>query len=834
MRSESSERQPAVSTPLFHDPHFRHLLDGLPVGAYTCDAQGLITYFNRKAVELWGREPKLNDAADRFCGSHRLFSPNGDPLAHEHSWMARSLATATEYNGEEMVVERPDGQRVTVLAHANPIHDSSGTLVGAVNCLVDISDRSDAEAVRALLAAIVESSDDAIVSKTLDGIILSWNSGAERLFGYTAAEAVGKSIELIIPNDRRDEERTILSRLRRGERIEHFETVRMDKNGRPLDLSLCISPIREPRTGTIIGASKVAREISERKRWAREQLALKADLAEQLEDLQRLQELSVRLFTTHELQSILEEILLTAATIEDTDMGVLSLYDADRDTLVPGARLGIDEEVMAEVERRPGGGATGMCLRERRRIVIEDVETDPRLGSFRDLARKAGIRAIQSTPLITRSGVIVGVLSTHFHEPHRPTARELNLADLLARQAVDFIENARLCGQLLDADRSKNEFLAMLAHELRNPLAPMRNASRILHMAPPRSEASNTALEVIDRQMRQMTRLIDDLLDVARITSDKLELRRERIELSEVLRIAVEMSGPAIDERELELILDAPSSSVTVDGDLVRIAQVVSNLLDNASKFTGPNGRIWLSARAEGTEAVITVKDTGIGISPEALPHVFELFTQVRPLTAVTQRGLGIGLTLVKRLVALHGGTVVARSAGLGKGSQFEVRLPAAVVAKIESIEVGAGAPPVPEGAGRKVLVVEDNRDSASTMKTLLTLMGHQVVTAHDGLAGLAAAQEFRPDVVLLDIGIPLLNGQEVAKRIRQECWGGRMLLIATTGWSAKDDVQRSWEAGFDHHLVKPVDPDTLRRLIHSRPVEGATAISPDAAARAD
>jgi PAS domain S-box-containing protein len=792
------------------------LLDGLPVGAYTCDNHGLITYFNRKAVELWGREPQLNDPTDRFCGSHRLFSSDGTALKHDQCWMARALQSDTEYFGEEIIVERPDGKRVTVLAHANPIHDASGKLVGGVNCLVDIGDRILADESRALLASIVESSDDAIVSKTLDGTILSWNSGAERLFGYTAAEAVGQSINLIVPSDRREEEQDILRRLRHGERIEHYETFRRSKTGQLVEISLCISPIREARTGTIIGASKVARDIGERKRWAAAQVALQDELMEQLDDLERLQEMSVRLFSTRDLQPILEEILVTAATLADTDMGVLYLSDPARGTLVPGAQLGFDEKFLAEIERQPTGGVTGACHEEGRRIVVEDVMTDPRFEAMRPAALRAGIRAVHSTPLITRSGVRVGVLSTHYREPHRPTPREQHLADLCARQAVDFIESARLYGQLLDADRSKNEFLAVLAHELRNPLAPIRNATRILRLAPARSTASASALETIERQMSMMTRLIDDLLDLGRITGDKLELRRQPLEVAEILRVAVETSGPAIDERGLQLDIQGPPAETVVFGDMTRLSQVISNLLDNASKFTAAGGRIWLTARREGDEAIITVKDNGIGIAAEALADIFEMFAQANSGHTSEHRGLGIGLSLVRRLVALHGGSVRVSSEGPAKGSVFEVRLPLFHPSSVESVEPDADPQSLAETTTRRVLVVEDNQDSASTMKTLLGLMGHTVMTAHDGVAALAAAQEFRPDVILLDIGIPLLNGLEVAKRIRTEIWGKDVILIATTGWSTKQDMERSRQEGFDHHLVKPVDLDLLQNLIQS------------------
>jgi PAS domain S-box-containing protein len=432
---------------------FQHLLEKLPAAAYTCDTEGLITYHNQYAVQLWGRSPKLNDPIDRFCGSFKLFTPDGLPIAHDLCWMAVALKDEKEYNGNEIVIERPDGSRVTALAHANPLRDDEGKVIGAVNVLVDISDRMQAERAQSLLAAIVESSDDAIVSKTLEGVILSWNAGAERLFGYSAQEAVGSSITLIIPPELHDEERLILARLRRGERLEHYETVRITKDGRRRNISLTTSPVRD-RAGRILGASKVARDVTARKEAEEALVALKNELSARLTDLRRLHEMSTRLSATLELQPILEEILRTATAIENTEQGVLSLCDPEHNVLVLGASRGFDQEFLRTIDAVPaGGGACGICYREKRRVVVEDTESDPIFAPYREVAREAGFRAVHSAPLMTRSGKIVGVLSTHFARPHTPSDRERDLIDLCARQAVDFIENARLYAELQEADR---------------------------------------------------------------------------------------------------------------------------------------------------------------------------------------------------------------------------------------------------------------------------------------------------------------------------------------------------------------------------------------------
>ena len=498
------------------DPEFCHLLEALPAGAYTCDPDGLITYFNAHALELWGRAPRLNDPADRFCGSFKLFATDGTAIPHDDCWMARALRTEREFNGHEIVIERPDGERRTVLAHANPIRDEAGNVLGAVNVLVDITDRRQAE------------------------------------------------------------------------------------------------------------------------------------------------------------------------------------------------------------------------------------------------------NAVRT------------------------------------------------------ADRSKTEFLAILAHELRNPLAPIRNAVQILNREGALAAESQWALSAIERQVRQMARLIDDLVDVARITSNRLELRKEHGDLAAVLRAAIETSGTLLKAGGQKFTVVLPDAPIKLDADPVRLAQAVSNLLNNAAKYTERGGHIWLIAERDGEDAVVTVRDTGVGIPAAVLPHVFEMFTQGEQTRAPTLGGLGIGLTLVKRLVELHGGAVNADSAGQNMGSTFVIRLPAVV----------DGAPGVlgePNGSGGasslpplRMLIVDDNRDAADSLAMLLRTAGNDIRTAYDGIEALQVASEFRPEVVLLDIGLPKLDGHEVAQRLRHEAWGRRVCLIAVTGWSDEADRARSRAAGFDHHLVKPLDTAHLAQLLGS------------------
>ncbi|HZV06663.1 MAG TPA: PAS domain S-box protein [Gemmataceae bacterium] len=624
------------------DAEFQRLLAKLPAAAYTCDAEGLITYFNERAVELWGRAPKLNDPVDRFCGSFRLFSSSGTPIPHRMCWMALALRDAKPYTDQEIIIERPDGSQRIVLAYANPFLDEEGRPIGAVNVLVDITDRRRAELARAQLAAIVESSDDAIISKDLNGIIQSWNAAAQRLFGYKAEQAVGRHISFIIPPDRLDEEDRILARLRAGERVYHFDTVRVRSDGQPIHVSLTISPIRD-ETGRIVGASKTARDITDRKQ--------------------------------------------------------------------------AEERIYA------------------------------------------------------------------------------------------------LMTQLKEADRRKDEFLATLAHELRNPLAPLLNMLEIVKRSNDSSKLIQQVRSTLERQLGQLVRLVDDLLDMNRIARGKLDLRKERVDLASVLRQSVETCRPLAQRARHELIVSLPPEPIYLNADSVRLAQVFGNLLSNACKYTEPGGRIWLTVERQDGEAVVRVKDTGLGIPPDKLGCIFDMFAQLDRSLERSQGGLGIGLTLVKRLIDMHGGSVEACSEGQGRGSEFLVRLP--ILVEAPQAQVPSVVLKEMQATRRRILIVDDNRDAASSLAILLQMTGNETCVAHDGQEGLEAAAKFHPEVVLLDIGLPKLNGYDVCRRIREQPWGKDMVLVALTGWGLEEDRRQSKEAGFDLHMVKPVDFDALKNLLH-------------------
>jgi signal transduction histidine kinase/ActR/RegA family two-component response regulator len=376
-------------------------------------------------------------------------------------------------------------------------------------------------------------------------------------------------------------------------------------------------------------------------------------------------------------------------------------------------------------------------------------------------------------------------------------------------------ELARANEALREADRRKDDFVTMLAHELRNPLAPVRNAVQMLKMPGLGRDTAREACDMMERQVAHLVRLVDDLLDVSRVTRGVIELRREHVDLAAIFAGAVEAAQPMFNARGHEAIVSMPSEPIVLDADPVRLAQVVTNLLVNAAKYTPPTGRIWLTGGRDGPDAVVRVRDSGAGIDPEFLPRVFDLFSQADRSLARTRGGLGIGLMLVRRLVELHGGTVSASSPGVGQGSEFVVRLPA-LPAGVAECHRPTETPSAAAGPARRVLVVDDNVDAAESSAFLLRFSGHQVEIAHDGEAALRAVRDFRPEVVLLDIGLPGMSGYDVARelRARPECEG--LVLAAVTGYGQDDDRRRAREAGFDYHLTKPLDPDTLTAFVES------------------
>ncbi len=450
--------------------------------------------------------------------------------------------------------------------------------------------------------------------------------------------------------------------------------------------------------------------------------------------------------------------------------------------------------------------------------IYANVDADPDWIRHLWLARQFDFRAIWSFPVSVTGGKVVGTFCIYYRQPREVTPRDMDVASTFTNAAavimvhhqamLDRIHTEKV---LREADHRKDEFLALLAHELRNPLAAIRNAGQILLHANGDVQTLNIAAEILNRQVNHMVRQVDDLLDVNRISQGKIELKKEKTELNQILKHAVEANRSLFDSLDQEFVLTVPAHSIHIYCDPVRLSQVVSNLLNNASKFTQKNGKVWLSADELEHEIIIRVRDNGIGINELDLHKIFEMFVQLDKSLERTHNGLGLGLALVKSLVEKHGGTVEARSAGIGYGSEFTVRLP---MLETKIPEMSSTQNTLTENAASlKILVADDNRDSATSLATLLGLLGHEIEVVYDGLAAVNKAEEFSPDLILLDIGMPVLNGYEAARKIRESLKKG-FKLVALTGMSQEKDRLLSMEAGFDTHLIKPIDLATLTELL--------------------
>lgn len=664
--------------------------------------------------------------------------------------------------------------------HVQYIPDNAdGQVQGLFSVAMDLTEYRRMAEHDAQLAAIVESSSDAIVSKNLEGMIKSWNKGAERLFGYTAEEAIGRPITLLMPPDRSDEERFIMERIKRGELIDHYETVRIRKDGSPIELSLTISPIRDAQ-GKIIGASKIARDITEKRR-AEE--ALRASAAREQAKAMALQ---IIMDTVPAAVFIAQDPDCRTVTANRAGYEILRLpfgantsKTAEPDEIPKHFRICKDGVEIPLQELPVQRAARGEEIRDyEEKIVFED-------GSSRDLFGNA-------VPLLDEEGRAQGSVAAF----------------------VDITERRRVEEALKEADRRKDEFLATLAHELRNPLTPIVNSLQLITLRGDDPAIRKKAVAMAERQVNNLVRLVDDLLDVSRITRGKIQLRKERVTLAAVIQSALETSRPQIEAGEHALVVDLPEEPVYLKVDPTRIAQAISNLLVNAAKYTPLKGRIQLAARREGQEAVIVVQDNGIGISKAMLPKLFDMFVQSEHSPGHVPSGLGIGLALVKSLVELHEGRIEAASAGPGQGSAFTLRLAVLERPLAEQPSNGLSTGDSRSPQGRRILVIDDNMDAADSIAALLHTWGHDTHVAYEGMAAIEAARRYHPDAILLDLGMPGMDGFEVARRLRQEPGLQKALLIALTGWGQAEDRQRTREAGFDHHLVKPVDPQVLEAML--------------------
>ena len=646
--------------------------------------------------------------------------------------------------------------------------------------LAEARSASQAAAVDARLAAVLRHVGDAIVACSVQGRIVAWNPAAERMFGYTESEALGQPVSMLVPSHAAGEREALLQQAEQ-QQLASAETVRVARDGRRIEVLLRVAAMRNA-DGQLLGYTASMQDIGERKRT---------------EEALRRSEATLRAFYDN---SPVCMGVVEAVPVRD----LLHLYDNP----VTCRLFGLPPGGTAH-RRATEMGASAQTIASWRRAYGRSLRTGKPVQFEYRLDRAEGVRWLTATVCPIGRG---------------PTGRHR-----FCYVSEDVTERYQAQLQLREADRRKDEFLATLAHELRNPLAPLQNGVEILRLRGGDAQVRQQAIDMMARQLAHMVHLVDDLLDLRRITTGRLELRRERVPLHAVLDRAVETSQRLLHAEGHALRYSPPPDHFVVEGDVTRLTQVFGNLLNNAAKYTPHGGVISIDVRLDGDDAVVEVADNGIGIPEAMLTRVFEMFAQVDRAVARSQGGLGIGLALARRLVEMHGGTITARSEGEGRGSCFSVRLPVLQ----DEPAVSAPLPGRAQHAvrrGCKVLIADDNTDAAGSLAELLALEGHETFVVHDGLAAVSAARDFRPDVVLLDLGMPRLAGDEAARLIRR---GGpdAPLLVAVTGWGQAEDLQRTKEAGFHAHLVKPVDLDALRQVLQLRcGVPGREAASQRAA----
>jgi PAS domain S-box-containing protein len=666
-----------------------------------------------------------------------------------------------------------------------------------------------------------------------DGRVSSWNVGAKRSGGWSESEILGKPYDVLFTAEDRNAGLPQLLLAAAARDGNHEVSIwRVRKDGTKYFASVHLTTLRSP-SGELRGFAKITRDLTERLRAEDAERRLIAEragreAAEAAE--QRMRASEERLRQLQRVTAGLSEAatpLEVAAVVLDQSLQALSasggaiyLLSADGSHLELLDQRGHPSGLMAERTKLSLDITSPLtdAARDGSFVIYENYEAyAERYPQLRDLMRLGEFEASAVLPLMTH-GVLLGVLGVRFREPRRFHEGERSMMLTLSELCAQAFERARLFAaesqaraEAESASRSKDEFLAMLGHELRNPLSPIVTALHLMKLRD--AHVLQHERTIIERQVTHLLRLVDDLLDISRITRGKIQLNKERLEISQVVAKAIEMSSPLLERGHHHLSVAVSDHGLALECDATRLAQVVSNLLNNAAKYTPPGGQIEIEASHSADRIVLTVRDNGIGISSAMLPRVFELFAQERQNIDRSQGGLGLGLAIVKSLVALHDGTVSVFSDGPGTGSTFTVELPS--TAQRDTSESFTPVPPnvpYPSGSGQRVLVVDDNVDAAELLAELLRASGYTASIAHDGPVALELARSFRPEIVLIDIGLPVMDGYELARRLRGMLDGAR--LIAVTGYGQQGDRDRSRDAGFDDHLVKPVSLDVLHAAL--------------------
>jgi PAS domain S-box-containing protein len=682
------------------------------------------------------------------------------------------------------------------------------------------------------LAAIIESADDAVISKTLDGVITSWNAGAERIFGYSAEEAIGQLVTMLIPDDHPDEESMILERIRAGERVEHYETVRVRKDGRLVDISLTVSPIKGAND-RIIGASKIARDITGQKRDQQR-------LSEQAEIIETVNRLGPKLAAELDLHRLVQTVIDAATGIIDARFGSFfyRLLDEEGQSYIHCAVAGIPREMFSQTQNSdilsPEFEAT---------VLLDDVTKDPAHAKrspyygINDLA----VKSYLAVPVTSRSGAVYGGLFLGHPQAAFFTERSARIIEGIAAQTAIAMDNARLyetaqqaraeaehaARMAEESSRLKEEFLATVSHELRTPLNAILGWTRMLRAGSVDSATAARALVTIERNARMQAQLIDDLLDVSRIVTGKMRMDVRPIDPTAFTEAAIEAIRPAADAKGVRLVKLIDTGAIWVPGDPVRLQQVVWNLLSNAVKFTPRGGKVQVHLERVNSHVEIVVMDTGQGIASEFMPHVFDRFRQADQASTRQHGGMGLGLSIVRHLVEMHGGAVTADSPGRDLGATFTVRLPLSPVYQVDHADgrihpaaqdLVSPAEPTDRLDGVNVLVIDDEEDTRELLEAGLTKCGARVNAASSAAEGFESLTRETPDVIISDIGMPKEDGYQFIRRVRElsSQAGGRIPAVALTAYARFEDRLKALRAGYQMHVPKPVELTELVAVISS------------------
>jgi len=703
-----------------------------------------------------------------------------------------------------------------------PDLDSSGQVIGWIASIVDITDGRGARDARVLLASIVDSSFDAIITKDLDGIVTSWNAAAERLFGYTAAEMIGKPIRLLIPAERQFEEDDILARLRRGDRIDHFDTIRITKDGRRLQISLSISPVRNA-AGTVVGASKIARDITESRKAEAERLRLVQENAVVTE---ALNDVGTIIASDLDRDKVVQAVTDTATELTTAEFGAF-FYNVQNEAGESNTLYtisGVPRELFSKFPMprnipvfEPTFKGTGVVRRA-------DITKDPLYGHnppYHGMpADHLPVRSYLAVPVKGRAGAVIGGLFFGHSDAGRFTDHHERLAVGVGAWASVALENARMFAMVRESSQLKDEFLANLSHELRTPLNAVLGYARMLRMGIVPADKQDRTFETIERNATSLAQIVEDVLDISRIISGKIRLNVQSVDFPQIVQNAIDAVTPAADAKgvRLEPVLDPQASPVS--GDPERLQQILWNLLSNAVKFTHRAGKVQIRLGRIDSHIELSVADTGIGIAPEFLPHVFERFRQADASASRERGGLGLGLSIARKLAEMHGGTINATSGGRGQGATFTVTLPLMIVhsGREDATRIypraATGTQAVPRGDLQdvRVLAVDDDPDAVRLVSELLEAAGAQVTIASSADDALRLIDTALPHVIVTDLGMPRMDGFQLLDRIRSHHnpQVRHVPAAALTAYARADDRVKALRAGFHIHLAKPIDPAEL------------------------